>query len=108
MRGRALAMGYSLNEHGMYKMDGKQKGAKIEQRFENEASIFDFLKMKYKNPEDRKDGRSIESILTNTIIDNHSQTVVQFSHLFVYHPFYTYHVHLKSIPSLMHDRASQY
>ena len=70
MRGRALAMGYSLNEHGMYKMDGKQKGAKIEQRFENEASIFDFLKMKYKNPEDRKDGRSIESILTNTIIDN--------------------------------------
>ncbi len=70
MRGRALTMGYSLNEHGMYKMDGKQKGAKIEQQFDNETSIFDFLKMKYKNPEDRKDGRSVESILTNTIIDN--------------------------------------
>jgi NAD-dependent DNA ligase len=59
MRGRALTMGYSLNEHGMYKMDGKQKGDKVNNVFIDELSIFQFLKMKYKEPEERKDGRSV-------------------------------------------------
>ena len=59
MRGRALTMGYSLNEHGFYKMDGKKKGAKLDQVFENEEAIFDFMKMEYKEPNQRIDGRSV-------------------------------------------------
>ena len=70
MRGRALSMGYSLNEHGMYKMDGKKKGEKVEQEFSNERSIFSFLKMKYKEPEDRKDGRSVVQESNNESNEN--------------------------------------
>ena len=61
MRGRALTMGYSLNEHGLYKMDGKKKGGKLDKIFENEEAIFDFLKMEYKEPNQRIDGRSVVS-----------------------------------------------
>ena len=60
MRGRALTLGYSLNEHGLYKMDGKKKGDKLEQTFADEQSIFEFLKMKYKEPNQRINGRSVE------------------------------------------------
>jgi len=59
MRGRALTMGYSLNEHGLYKMDGKKKGAKLDRIFHDEKEIFDFLKMEYKEPNQRIDGRSV-------------------------------------------------
>ena len=45
MRGRALTLGYSLNEHGMYAMDGKKKGSKIDNLFSSEKDIFQFLKM---------------------------------------------------------------
>ena len=62
MRGRALSMGYSLNEHGMYRMDGKQKGEKVRHTFENERDIFHFLNMEYKEPEERKDGRAVKTI----------------------------------------------
>ena len=61
MRGRALTMGYSLNEHGLYKMDGKKKGAKLDKIFDNEKEVFDFLKMEYKEPNQRIDGRSVVS-----------------------------------------------
>jgi NAD-dependent DNA ligase/DNA polymerase/3'-5' exonuclease PolX len=59
MRGRALSMGYSLNEHGMYKMDGKKKGDKVPAKFVDERDIFRFLKMVYKTPEERIDGRAV-------------------------------------------------
>ena len=59
MRGRALSMGYSLNEHGLYKMEGKKKGDKIEQSFSNESDIFKFLQMEYKEPSERKTGKSV-------------------------------------------------
>jgi DNA ligase (NAD+) len=62
MRGRALSMGYSLNEHGMHKMENKKKGAKVDTKFTDEKSIFDFLKMQYKNPEDRIDGRAVVAL----------------------------------------------
>ena len=62
MRGRALSLGYSLNEHGLYKMEGKKKGAKLEQEFPNEESIFTFLKMKYKEPNQRINGKSVEPL----------------------------------------------
>ena len=59
MRGRALALGFSLNEHGIYKMEGKTKGDKVSETFTDEEDIFKFLKMVYKNPEERIDGRAV-------------------------------------------------
>ena len=60
MRARALTMGYTLNEHGIYHMEaGKKKGALVTQNFQDERAIFDFLKIKYKSPEERVDGRSV-------------------------------------------------
>ena len=59
MRNRALSMGYTLNEHGLSTMTNKVKGAKIEQQFADEKAIFDFLKMAYKAPAERVDGRAI-------------------------------------------------
>ena len=62
MRGRALSMGYTLNEHGFHIMDGKKKGAKFDRMFADEKEIFQFLKMVYKEPHERVDGRSVEAI----------------------------------------------
>ena len=62
MRGRALSLGYSLNEHGLYKMEGKKKGDKLDQSFSDEQAIFTFLKMKYKEPNQRINGRSVEPL----------------------------------------------
>jgi DNA ligase (NAD+) len=59
MRQRALDMGYSMNEHGMYRMVGKKKGALIDTTFESEQDIFDFLQMEYKEPQERIDGNSV-------------------------------------------------
>jgi NAD-dependent DNA ligase len=59
MRGHALKMGFSLNEHGMSK-EGI-KGQLIDHIFENEESIFDFLQLQYIKPTDRIDGRNIIS-----------------------------------------------
>ena len=58
-RQRALDLGYSLNEHGLYKMVNKKKGDRLDQEFLTERSIFDFLKMEYIPPTDRIDGRNI-------------------------------------------------
>lgn len=63
MRGHALTMGYSLNEHGLHKMNKVEKksvkGEKISHVFLDEESIFDFLNMEYRSPEQRIDGRSV-------------------------------------------------
>jgi len=59
MRGRALTMGYTLNEHGFHTMDGKKKGAKFDRVFQDEREVFKFLKMVYKEPHERIDGRSV-------------------------------------------------
>ena len=59
MRQRALDLGYSLNEHGIYDFANGVKGSKLNLAFEKEEDIFDFLNMEYKLPEDRIDGRSI-------------------------------------------------
>ena len=63
MRGHALSMGYSLNEHGLYQMNKTEKkavkGEKVSHIFSDERSIFDFLNMEYKSPEQRIDGRSV-------------------------------------------------
>ncbi len=61
-RHRALQLGYSLNEHGLYKMTEGKKGAKIEGAFPSEQAIFSILKMKYKEPIERIDGRAVQFI----------------------------------------------
>jgi DNA ligase (NAD+) len=59
MRKRALDVGYSMNEHGLYKMVNGKKGEKLDRYFPNERSVFKFLGMVYKSPSDRKDGNSV-------------------------------------------------
>ena len=59
MRGRALQLGYSMNEHGLYRMVGNKKGDKIDQIFESEGDVFKFLGMVYKSPTERIDGNSV-------------------------------------------------
>ena len=61
MRQRALDRGYTLNEHGIYHMVSGKKGAKVDKAFPTEKSIFDFLGMEYKKPEERKDARAVVS-----------------------------------------------
>jgi len=59
MRQRALDLGYSMNEHGLYKMSGKKKGPRLDVMFPTERSIFEFLGLEYKKPTERIDGRSV-------------------------------------------------
>jgi len=60
MRGHALKLGVSLNEHGLYKKEvGKAKEEKIASVFKDEKDVFDYLKMEYNTPEDRVDARSL-------------------------------------------------
>lgn len=57
MRGYCLKQGYTLNEHGLYKMTNNVKGEKInEVIFREEKDIFDFLKYPYKSPVERNIG----------------------------------------------------
>ena len=59
MRKRALDLGYSMNEHGLYKMTNGNKGLKLEEDFPTEKSVFDFMGMVYKEPTERKDGNAV-------------------------------------------------
>jgi len=58
MRHQALQMGVTMNEHGLYKMDNKKKGEKVNHIFREEKDIFDYLNMEYKSPQERIDGRA--------------------------------------------------
>jgi NAD-dependent DNA ligase len=59
MRHVALEKGYTMNEHGLYKMVDKKKGDKVAHSFHSEEDIFDFLGLEYKSPIERTDGRAI-------------------------------------------------
>jgi DNA ligase (NAD+) len=59
MRKRALDMGYSMNEHGLYKMVNGKKGEKLDRYFPTEESVFKFMGMVYKGPTERKDGNAV-------------------------------------------------
>ena len=59
MREYVLSMKYTLNEHGLSHMVGKTKGALIDYNFPDEGSIFYFLNLEYKKPEERTDGRAV-------------------------------------------------
>jgi len=63
MRNYALSLGYSLSEYGL-----KKEGKFVDnngQSFETEKDIFNFLGMKYINPEERKGGIIIENLIKN-------------------------------------------
>ena len=62
MRQKAVEQGYTLNEHGLSLMENKVKGQKVDQSFENEQAIFDFLKLEYKTPIERRDGRAVINV----------------------------------------------
>ena len=68
-RQRALDLGFTLNEHGMHTMVNGRKGAKVQGDFPTEESIFEFLGMKYKTPNERKGSRSVQ------LLDQPSQPV---------------------------------
>ena len=59
MRQYGLDKGYTFNEHGIYKLENKKKGAKVEMEFNTEKDIFDFLGLQFKTPTERKDGRAV-------------------------------------------------
>jgi len=59
MRSEALQKGFTMNEHGIYKMEGKKKGAKVDAVFKDEGDIFDYLDLVYKSPVERIDGRAV-------------------------------------------------
>ena len=61
MRQYALNIGYTFNEHGIYKLtENGKKGEKIEKTFMLEKDIFDFLKLEYIEPINRKENQIIE------------------------------------------------
>ena len=62
-RQRALDMGYSMNEHGLYNMKNGVRGDKLtSQTFPTEESIFEFLKMEYCQPTNRRDMRCVREL----------------------------------------------
>jgi len=69
MRQRALDKGFTLNEHGIYKMVSGKKGSKVNQSFPDEKPIFDFLEMEYKTPEERKDARAVVGVGVDVDVD---------------------------------------
>jgi NAD-dependent DNA ligase len=62
MRHEALQKGFTMNEHGLYKMEGKKKGEKVDVVFKDEKDIFDYLGLVYKSPVERVDGRAVIKI----------------------------------------------
>ena len=60
MRGHALHLGFTMNEHGIYKILDNKKTEKVNYTFKTERDIFDYLNMEYKEPKERIDGRSVQ------------------------------------------------
>jgi DNA polymerase beta len=56
MRQYSLDKGYTFNEHGIYKLENKKKGAKVNKEFNTEKDIFDFLGLQFKTPIERQNG----------------------------------------------------
>ena len=54
MRGQALKMGYTMNEHGLSTFKKGVKGKKIAHKFKDPEDVFDFLNIKWVEPEDRE------------------------------------------------------
>ena len=76
MRHIALEKGYTMNEHGINKMENKKKGEKVNKLFKEEKDIFDFLGLEYKTPIERTDGRAIilKSVKPKLVIEDDSDS----------------------------------
>ena len=62
MRQHAITQGYTMNEHGLYKLNNEgKKMNKIDKIFKEEREIFDYLNIEYKEPQERTDGRTFIS-----------------------------------------------
>jgi DNA polymerase/3'-5' exonuclease PolX len=63
MREHALTRGYTMNEHGLFKVNKKneknEKNEKIKHLMNEEKDIFDFLQLQFKLPVERVDYRDI-------------------------------------------------
>ena len=70
MRQHALTLGFSLNEHGLYKMSDGKKGKKIPMTMNSEEDIFRFLGLKYVEPTKRIDSRMLIQKEELPIIEN--------------------------------------
>ncbi len=70
MRQYGLNKGYTFNEHGIYLMQNKKKGAKVEKQFATEKDIFDFLGLEFKTPLERIDGRAVQPISSSASMSN--------------------------------------
>ena len=68
MRHVALEKSYTMNEHGIYKMENKKKGNKVDKVFTTEKDIFNFLGLQYKAPQERTDGRAVIPLGKNDFI----------------------------------------
>lgn len=81
-RQKAVDLGYTLNEHGIHHFNKGEKGDKVDRHFSTEKDIFDFLGMEYKEPHERKEGRTqstdmnmhINTIKTNGLECLHNLT----------------------------------
>lgn len=59
MRNVAINKGFTMNEHGIYKIQENKKGEKVNKIFTYEKDIFNFLELEYKSPNERIDGRAV-------------------------------------------------
>jgi len=60
MRKHALARGFTLSEHGIYRIDASgKKESRVDVLMPDERAIFDFLGLVYKTPAQRVDGRAV-------------------------------------------------
>ena len=76
MRHIALEKGFTMNEHGINKMEGKKKGEKVNHVFREEKDIFDFLGLEYKVPNERTDGRAVvmKKVKPQLVIESDSES----------------------------------
>ena len=80
MRQYGLNKGYTFNEHGIYKLENKKKGEKVEKEFKTEEDIFDFLGLQFKTPIERHDSRAVKEKLIEphpTQITNIKETEIK-------------------------------
>jgi NAD-dependent DNA ligase len=77
MRHQALALGFTMNEHGLYKMEDKKKGTKVDHKFASEKDIFDYLYMEYKTPIERIDGRSVIIKKPNVVLEKEAAAPIK-------------------------------
>lgn len=64
MRARAVELEYTMNEHGIYHFKNKKKGNRLDKEFLTEESIFEFLGIEWRDPNERIDGNSFKLVST--------------------------------------------